>query len=232
MRPYYDQDGITIYHADCRLILPEIDPATVALVIADPPYGMGVVQRNGRASGSDRPAHRAGRYRGTWKGWRTIDGDAAPFDPAQLLAFPRLVLFGANHYASRLPDSGSWLVWDKRNGATPDDNADAELIWTNLGGPVRTYRQCWRGFSREDDGLDPQKHLHPTQKPTKLMIWLLGRFTKPGDLVVDPYCGSGPVPFACRLTGRRCVAMDTDAGYCATTVSRLAQSVLPLEVPA
>lgn len=223
--PYYDDDsGIVIYHADCRDILPAIDPATVALVIADPPYGINVVAHARRVRAKHDP----------WKdgSWQHIAGDDRAFDPAHLLRFPRLVLFGANHYADRLPSSPAWLVWDKRNGSTEDDNSDAELIWTNIGGSVRTYRQCWRGFSREDDALDPQKHLHPTQKPTKLMLWLLERYTRPGDLVVDPYAGSGPVPFACKLLGRQCVAMDRDAGYCATAARRLAQSVLPLEIPA
>lgn len=224
IEPYFQDASVTIFNADCRLVLPSIDPATVALVIADPPYGFG--------QSAQRRSKRAANDPGRDGGFSMIYGDEGPFEPSHLLSFSRLILFGANHYADRLPASGSWLVWDKRNGAIPDDNADAELIWTNLGGPVRTYRQCWRGFSREDDGLDPQKHLHPTQKPTKLMIWLLERYTRPGDLIVDPYCGSGPVPFACKLTGRRCIAVELVEDYCRKTVDRLAQQVLPLDVPA
>lgn len=230
MTPYYEADGIVIYHGDCRDVLPTIDPASVSLVIADPPYGVGAVQRNGRPRhGKDTANSRAP---GTWRAWQPIEGDAGPFAPLHLLPFPRLVLFGANHYASRLPDSGSWLVWDKREDATPDDNADAELIWTNLGGPVRTYRQCWRGFTRARDGLEPVKHVHPTQKPVNLMMWLLERYTKPGDLILDPYMGSGPIPKACQILGRRCIAMDVVEAYCATAAQRLSQSVLPLAMSA
>lgn len=227
MTPYYEQDGIVIYHGDCREILPTLEPGSVDLVLTDPPYGVKAVETNGRTSGADvRPGH----VSGTWRSWTPVAGDDAPFDPALLLRFPRLVLFGANNYADRLPASKSWIVWDRLNGATPADNADAELIWTNLGGTVRTYRQCWRGVAREDDGLEPNRHVHPTQKPVKLMIWLLERYTKPGDLVVDPYMGSGPIAKACQLLQRRYIGIEIHEPYVITTVrQRLAQSVLPLE---
>lgn len=226
MTPYYDDGaGIVIYHADCRDVLPTIDPASVALLVADPPYGFG--------QSAQRRSRRAVHDPGVDGDFHPIVGDFTPFDPAHLLASPRLVLFGANHYADALPPSGSWLVWDKREDATPDDNADAELIWTNLGGPVRTYRQCWRGFTRARDGLEPDKHLHPTQKPVNLMMWLLDRFTKPGDLVLDPYMGSGPMAHACRLLGRRYIGIELDEAYCRTTVAfRLQQSVLPFALVA
>jgi site-specific DNA-methyltransferase (adenine-specific) len=223
--PYYRDEAVTLYHGDCRDILPEVDPATVALVIADPPYGVN--------EATDRATRGRGMRGSHWRcrDWPRIAGDDAPFDPSLLLGFPRLVLFGANHYADRLPSSRSWFVWDKRDGSTPDDNADGELAWTNLGGPLRIYRQCWRGVARagSESGRAP---LHPAQKPVALMEWIIERHTKPGDLVVDPYTGSGPIPRACKNLGRRCIAVELVEDYCRTAVSRLAQSVLPLEIPA
>src|SRR5687767_14307599 len=100
MRPYYDHGGITIYHGDCRELLPAVAaPWDVALLLSDPPYGMGYKPLRG-GDGSKR--------------FETgVVGDDLPFDPAHLLAYPHLVLFGANWYANRLPPSGGWIVWDK-----------------------------------------------------------------------------------------------------------------------
>jgi site-specific DNA-methyltransferase (adenine-specific) len=236
VKPYYDDGRIQIWHGDCRDVMPALPEPS--LVIADPPYGFGQARQGrakrarddtGRNGGVDTIDVRDGVYRGTWRGWSDMRGDDEPFDPSHLLGYPRLVLFGANHYASRLPDSGSWLVWDKRNGATPDNNADAELIWTNLGGPVRTYRQCWRGFTRERDRLEmTEKHLHPTQKPVLLMQWLLDTHTTPDDLVIDPYMGCGPVPRAAMNIGRRAIGIEIEERYCEIAAKRLQQSVLPL----
>lgn len=227
MSPYYDRDGITIYHGDNRDILPMI--GSVDLVLTDPPYG--VSERTDRAS-KGRGTEGRGIIRHPARDWLPIAGDNEPFDPTPLLAFGKAVLFGANHFADRLPPTRSWIVWDKRNGSATDDNADAELIWTNIDGVVRMFRQCWRGFTREDDGLEPNEHLHPTQKPVKLMIWLLHKYTKPGDLVLDPYMGSGPVAQACHLTGRRYIGIEIEERYCEIAAKRLQQSVLPMEVPA
>lgn len=227
--PYYHDEtaGITIYHADALDILPHLAPGSVDLVLTDPPYGVQAVENNGRTSGSDvKPLHVAG----TWKQWAPVAGDDREFDPAPLLVFARVVLFGANNFAHRLPSSQSWVVWDRLNGSTPADNADAELIWTNLGGTVRIYRQTWRGFSRENDSLEPERHVHPTQKPVNLMMWLIERYTKPGDLVLDPYMGSGPVAKACHMLGRRYIGVELVESYCRTAVDRLAQAVLPLGV--
>jgi DNA modification methylase len=224
MTLYYEQDGIVIYQGKCETVLPDVDPASVALLIADPPYGIKVVEQGKRQRTKDDPGHNGN--------WTPIEGDTEPYDPAILLLFPRLILFGANHYADKLPPSGSWLVWDKREDATPDANSDAELIWTNLGGPVRTYRQCWRGFTRARDSLEPTKHVHPTQKPVNLMMWLLERYTKPGDLVLDPYMGSGPVARAALLLGRRYIGIELEGRYCKEAFKRLQQAVLPLEMAA
>jgi site-specific DNA-methyltransferase (adenine-specific) len=156
-----------------------------------------------------------------------VVGDTQPFDPAPLLRFPRVVLFGANHYADRLPPSPTWLVWDKRDGVASDDNADCELAWTNLGGPARLYRHLWRGLCRASE--QGQRHLHPTQKPVALMAWIIANWTKPGDLILDPYMGSGPVLRAAKDLGRRAIGIEIEERYCEIAARRLGQEVLPLE---
>jgi site-specific DNA-methyltransferase (adenine-specific) len=218
MKPYYDDGTCTIYHDDCRDVLPLIDPASVALLLADPPYGIGL----------DTRYQSRGRWNGGPKWNRSIDhapvhGDDAPFDPAPLLRFRRLVLWGANHYASRLPDSGSWLVWDRQSGGS--DTTDAELAWTNLGGTVRTYRHLWNGVCRASE---IGSHLHPTQKPVALMAWIVARWTAPGDLIVDPYMGSGPVLRAAKDLGRRAIGIEIEERYCEIAARRLGQEVLAL----
>lgn len=223
MTPYYDDGQIAIYHGDCRDVLPTLEPASIDLVLTDPPYGF-------RQSGQAQERRRTKEDRGRNGDFTMIAGDDELFDPTPLLRFPRVALFGANHFADRLPASPSWIVWDKRNGSAPDYNADAELIWTNLGGTIRTYRQCWRGVARENDALDPHAHVHPTQKPTAMMIWFLERYTEPGDLVLDPYMGSGPIAQACHMTGRLYIGIEIEERYCEVAVRRLAQSVLPLEI--
>jgi site-specific DNA-methyltransferase (adenine-specific) len=218
MKPYYDDGQVTVFHADCREVLPGLDPAAVALVLTDPPYGVGERtdrQTRGRAAAT-------GCY-----DFPPVYGDDEPFDPTPLLRFPRLILFGANYFAGQLPASPSWVVWDKRDGVPSNDNADAEMAWTNLGGPARVYRHLWNGMIKASERT--QRRLHPTQKPVALMARLIAQHTRPGDLVLDPYAGSGPVVRAARDLGRRCIAVEIEQRYCATIVQRLAQQVLPLE---
>ena len=224
--PFYSLNGITIYDGDCLDILPTIEPGSVDLVLTDPPYGIN--ERTDRAS-KKRGTETRGLIRHPSRDWVAIAGDSEPFDPTHLLIYPRIVLFGANHFADRLPASRGWLVWDKRNGATTDDNADAELIWTNIPGVIRMYRQCWRGFAREGSESG-QKHIHPTQKPVAIMEWLLDRYSKPGDLILDPYMGSGPVAAACRKMNRRYIGIEIVDEYVVAACKRLLQTAMNLEV--
>ena len=214
MTPYYDRDGVTIYHADCRDILPSIDPASVDLLLTDPPYGIGLsttYKSNGRGRSN-------GRHAWVARDHAPVAGDDEPFDPLHLNGYKRRVLFGANNYAHLLPASQSWLVWDRVSDG--DDSADAELAWTNLGGTVRIYRHMWTGYRRQSEiGV----HIHPTQKPVALMAWILNRWTKPGDLILDPYMGSGPVARAAQLLGRRYIGIELVEDYCKAAVNRLAQ---------
>jgi site-specific DNA-methyltransferase (adenine-specific) len=227
VKPYYQHGGVTIYHADCREILPTIPPHEVGLLLTDPPFGVGEkTNRRSRGRGvGGNPG--AGLHAGAYKArdFAPIAGDDRPFDPSHLLAY-RAVIFGAIHFAALLPPSPTWLVWDKRDGVGSDDNADCEIAWSNLGGPARLFRHLWRGLCRATEtGAD---HLHPTQKPVALASWILNRWTARGDLVVDPYMGSGFAAVAAKENGRRFIGVELEEAYCEITARRLAQDVLPL----
>ena len=215
MTPYYDRDGIVIYHGDCRDVLPSIDPSSVDLLLTDPPYGINANTDNAKRNES------AGRPARSYD-WTRVHGDDKPFDPAIVLPFGRCVLWGANNYADKLPPSQSWLVWNRESRS---DVADAELAWTNLGGTVRMFTHMWVGYWRASER---HYHVHPTQKPTALMRWILDKWTKPGDLVLDPYMGSGPVAQACHELGRRYVGIELVEDYCKVAVGRLSQQTLDL----
>lgn len=209
MQPYYSDDVVTLYNGDCRDVLPAIEPASVGLLLTDPPYGMDYKPLRG-SDGSKR--------------WRDrIEGDGEPFSPEHLLRFPRLVLWGANWYAHKLPPSGGWIVWDKTpKGAKEGFHAShAELAWTNLFSSVRKFSLQWGGEARNGE-----PHLHPTQKPVGLMRWVIANWTKPDDLVLDPYMGSGPIAEACRDLGRKYIGIELDEPFCAAAVRRLDQPVL------
>ena len=207
MKPYYEQDGITIYLGDCREILPSIRDAC-EVVVADPPYGIDLDTSGGRPGGTVYPK---------------IYGDDEPFDPAHLLALDLpTVLWGANHYANKLPESRGWIAWDKVTRNDIDQKqAEMELAWTNFLPRPRVFRHMWMGGYRASERGELY---HPTQKPIALMAWLLNLIPK--GTVVDPYMGSGPVLVAAKAMGRTAIGIEMSERYCEVAARRLAQGVL------
>lgn len=193
-----------------------LDGAEPAAIITDPPYGIGIVGASGTAG--NFPGTTAPRLAAA-----PIIGDDRPFDPAFLLAqdVPRLILWGANHYAHRLPAGSKWLVWDKKDGAFQgSDLGDCELAWTNLGGAARLLHHTWQGMYRAGEG-EREARFHPTQKPVDLMVWCIEQSGTPAPLaILDPYAGSGSTLIACERTGHTCYAMEIDPRYVEGAVRR------------
>ena len=220
MKPYWvsDDGAIAVFCAPWENVHAAglVPVRDVALVHADPPYG--VSERTERAKAGRGKV--AGKPRlAKANDWPAVHGDDRPFDPAPLLALERrLVMWGANHYS--VPGSPSWITWDKREDTTPDDNADCEHAWTNLGGPARIFRHLWRGTCRASETGTP--HLGPTQKPIALSTYVFQRAKlKRGDLVFVPYLGSGPDLPAAVAMGLRVIACDVERWCCDTAIGRL-----------
>lgn len=217
MKPYYEHGGITIYHGDCLDVLPELFLVASA-VVTDPPYGIAVVGKSGQIGGSRECEA---------KQYAPVHGDDVPFDPSHLLMFPKLVLFGANFYADRLPNSGGWLIWDKRDGGRPDNFSDAELAWSNAIGKIRLFSHLWRGRCKASERMVTRQH--PTQKPVALFKWVYSTCDLKRDVVLDPYLGSGSSLLAAQEMNMRAIGIEIEERYCEIAAKRLQQEVLPLE---
>jgi len=226
IEPYYETELGKLYCGDCLEIMKGIDITSVDLVLADPPYG-----GNLSFDYAERFKTKAGKW---WKNTnrtnqirhKEIIGDDKPFDPAALLKIKckALVLWGANWYASRLPDSGGWWIWDKRNGKRNVSEvnwpmSEAELAWTNVGKGVRIFRHTWFGLIRDSERGE---HYHPTQKPVLLMMWCIKK-SKTTGTILDPFLGSGTTAVACERLNRKWIGIEISKKYCDIAVNRLKQ---------
>jgi site-specific DNA-methyltransferase (adenine-specific)/modification methylase len=177
-------------------------------VITDPPYGINLNADYSRFKGWNGPGRK----------FRNVIGDDKPFDPKPFLRFPKIILFGANHYASRLPDSGGWIVWDKRGNGLPSNNwfSDCELAWTNLSGHVTRFSYMWHGVAR----WSKEDAQHPTQKPVDLMIYCIKMAGLP-ETILDPFLGSGTTAVAAKKLGRHFLGFEIDEDYCEIAGKRI-----------
>ena len=157
IKPYYEHQGITVYHGDCREILPEL--GRFDLLLTDPPYGIG------EAAGKNKTRSNVALA----KDYGNESWDDSPIDQSiidlSVSICKKSIIWGGNYYT--MPPSPSWLIWDKRNGA--NDFADCELAWSNLGCAVRKIEHLWNGMLRKDN----EERFHPTQKPLGVMSWYL-----------------------------------------------------------
>lgn len=217
---------VELHHGDAADFVGLLPPD--AIVLTDPPYGINynVNARRGRRGLKTQMALDTAQR-------AAIAGDDQRFDPSPWLPFRRVAIFGANHM-SGLPAGGRWIVWDKRRDTTPDDHPDCELIWTNVAGADRIHRQLWRGICREgEENVSKSRKHHPNQKPVALLTFILQQLgAKPGDLVIDPYMGSGSTGVAALRMGLRFIGIEIDAAHYETAKARIAQERLSASAPA
>jgi len=210
MKPYYQDEWVTIYHGDCREILPSLPK--VDLVLTDPPYGIGW----GGSSASTRD-------------WDGIVGDDKEFDLGFILGMEcRVIAFGANCYPNQLPHRGRWICWDKRVDPRADKMLGRafELAWVNKhSGFDKIYRVMHGGVVNSDIG----KRQHPTQKPTSLFKMILLDYPELST-VLDPFLGSGTTAMACKSLQRQCIGIEIEEKYCEMAAKRCSQSVMTLNI--
>lgn len=215
MTPYYEHDGIVIYHADCREVMPSVVHA--GLLITDPPYGINVdtswltdlnVRRGKPSCRSDAP----------------VIGDDGTLDISWIWQYSRRVVFGHPYLFDT--EATGWVVWDKQPGLDSERTLGnpVEMASTTCWSGFRMIRCLWSGYYR--DGGE-QRHKHPTQKPECLMqrcIKLAG-----DGPVLDPFMGSGTTLVAAKALRRQAIGIEIEERYCEIAANRLSQEVFDFE---
>ncbi len=214
MKPYYEDDSVTIYHGDCREILRELQRAD--LLLTDPPYGINQDRGMGGCgydSTGKWPRHPK-KYVGAW------DSEAPSRETiaACLSAAVHSIIWGANYLTDRLPQRGKWLVWNKEQFMPT--YSDAELAFTTLtGNSVKMF--CYG----QNKHRAAEIREHPTQKPVELMVWCIG-FCAEARLILDPFMGSGTTLRAAKDLNRKAIGIEIEERYCEIAAKRMAQEVL------
>lgn len=135
------------------------------------------------------------------------------------------IVWGANHFANRYDFSGpGWIVWDKLNGES--SFADAELAWSSFDKAVRVFRYVWNGMHQGQYGGNKalnETRIHPTQKPVALYEWLLAKYAKPGQTVLDTHTGSASSAIAALNMGFSFVGTEIDETMFEAAASRVAK---------
>jgi site-specific DNA-methyltransferase (adenine-specific) len=227
MKPYYDEGGVTIYLGDCRDVLPEL--GRVDAVITDPTFGFGAYETDVEVpigpvvAAAQRFAVMAypellvkwcielGRPPTEWITWWPSNAAAKAGGRHRLL--PRqtecIAIFGEGLHVDD--------VREPRSDNRPTVNGEVS----------DTVRACdvWRDAS-PGIGFNAAARLHPNEKPVSLMRKLVALCSIPGELVVDPFMGSGTTLRAAKDLGRRAIGIDLVEANCETAVRRLSQEVL------
>lgn len=218
LKPYYQDKTITIYHGDCREIVPQL--GKFDLLLTDPPYGIGEAAGK-NASRGKRLAYIRDYGNDSWDN----EPIAADLIGICMSASHWHIIFGGNYYA--LPASSCWLVWDKDNGAS--DFADCELAWTNFKTAVRKFKFRWNGMIQENM-KEKEVRFHPTQKPTRLLQWCIEHADRASkqkiETILDPFMGSGTTLRAAKDLGRKAVGIEREEKYCEIAAKRMSQEVL------
>lgn len=212
MKPYYEQDGITIYHGDAREVLLTLDG--VDAVLTDPPYGIDFGNSGGFSATHGWSAHRENLE------WDKERPQRIIFETIMNFKVPT-VIWGGNYFTDFLPPRMGWIAWDK--GQRNFSLADFELAWTS----EQKASRCLvypRGKAVNDGKF------HPTQKPIWVMqqcIDYLQRGRKKRlEMFLDPFMGSGTTLRAAKDLGRRAIGIEREEMYCEIAANRLAQGVL------
>lgn len=212
-------------NCDCMEALRKMPDKCVDLSICDPPYG-GVTQggymKNQMGGGIAR--NRNNYNLSLWNCDRPLK---EYFDQLRRVS-KNQIIWGGNYYASLLPDSQCWIVWDKQKGEGISF-ADGELAWTSFNSAVRIFRYKWNGML-QGDMKNKEHKIHPTQKPVNLYLWLLDHYAKEGDTILDTHVGSASSLIACHRTHHNYIGFEIDEGYYKESSERLADESAQINI--
>lgn len=226
MKPYYEQDGIVIYHGDCRDVLPLFPPANA--VITDPPYGVELGKRTGSTKYGNEP------YASIEDTPTFIETVCVPVIRECIAVSRNVVLTPGNRCAWLYPNPDDIGVWwnpaSTTRGRWGFSMVNALILFYgkdphNVGRGMRPISLT--GHYDSVDGID-----HPCPKPMRFALWMVDRASIATDTILDPFCGSGTFLVAAKQLGRKAIGIEIEERYCEIAAERLRQGALPMEFSA
>ena len=210
------------YNMDCMEALRNIEDKYFDLAIVDPPYFSGPERREffGR---SVSPIGVQRLYRKSEK-W---DVPGQEYFDELFRVSKNQIIWGCNYFNYQFGPGR--IVWDKCNGTSTF--SDAEIAYCSMHDSVRLYRYMWNGMLQGKSMLQGdvqqgnkalnEKRIHPTQKPVNLYKWLLTKYAKLGDKILDTHVGSGSSLIACCDLGYEYLGFEIDEDYFKAAAKRI-----------
>jgi site-specific DNA-methyltransferase (adenine-specific) len=227
-----------LYNKDCMEGMKEFPDKFFELAIVDPPYG---INAPNMSMGSNKSRHGkskqgenqypgistaeklrkgrlnagAGKLKNRALNTMSCDWDLQKPSPEYFRELFRVsvnqIIWGGNYFD--LPPTRGIICWDKLQ---PWENfSQWEMAWTSFDRPAAMFRYSNTG------GANEEKKIHPTQKPVKLYEWLLTKYAKPGDKILDTHVGSASSLIACYNYGFTYIGFEIDSEYCGKASKRL-----------
>lgn len=195
---------LTITNEDNMALMARYPDKYFDLAIVDPPYGLG---RDGSIKTTSK---HGGRKAHSFKGW-DIESPNKEYFQELFRVSKNQIIWGANYFTEHLPSSMGWIFWDKGQRIC---NSDGELAFTSFNVALRAVV-----YNRVE--LLIEGTIHPTQKPVKLYKWLLDKYAKQGDKILDTHLGSGSIAIACHDYGFDLTACELDKEYFDAAMKRI-----------
>lgn len=200
-------DKITITNEDNMLLMSRYPDNYFDLAIVDPPYGIGIDGQ--KKSINKNPKHN--RKEHAQKNWDNSIPNKEYFDELKRVS-KNQIIWGANYFTEYLNPTKAWIFWYK--GQRDLTMSDGEMAWTS-------FETVTRQFELNRASLISQNTFHPTEKPYKLYKWLLDKYAKENDKILDTHLGSGSIAIACHDYGFELTACELDKEYYDKAIQRI-----------
>ena len=186
------------------------------LAIVDPPYGINIQKMNYTQNTKGGIAKRNDYSSvGNWDS----ETPTKEYFNELFRVSKNQIIWGGNYF--ELPLTKSWIIWDKKTEEKySNDFADCEMAWNSFDKPAKIVRYLWSGML-QPNMKDKQQRIHPTEKPYQLYKWLLDKYAKQGDKILDTHLGSGSIAIACHDYGFDLTACELDREYFEAAMKRL-----------
>lgn len=196
-------DKIQITNEDNMELMARYPDNYFDLAIVDPPYGININISIGRRKGDKKSNYHK------FAGNDSSIPNEEYFNQLKRVSKNQIV-WGGNYMTEYLNPSPCWLLWDK--GFSEDVTfAQFEMAWTSFKSSAKKY----------DKHLKQLNRIHPTQKPIDLYKWLLDKYAKQGDKILDTHLGSGSIAIACHDYGFELTACELDKKYYDAAIKRI-----------